>query len=110
MKFGKRRNCWAYKEGAPWSPQISFAVMDHDLETGAGTIGAPITMVPHPEGERFTAPTFTLMLEEAQELMDSLWQVGLRPSEGTGSAGSLAATQKHLEDMRWLVMKGHGPK
>jgi len=39
----------------------------------------------------------------AQSLMDELWECGLRPSEGTGSAGALAATQKHLEDMRKLV-------
>jgi hypothetical protein len=50
-------------------------------------------------------PTFTLDLDTAQQLMDELWQVGLRPSEGTGSAGSLAATQKHLEDMRKLVFE-----
>jgi hypothetical protein len=41
----------------------------------------------------------------AQYLMDSLWDCGLRPSEGSGSAGALAATQKHLEDMRSLVFK-----
>jgi hypothetical protein len=41
----------------------------------------------------------------AQQLMDELWHVGLRPSEGTGSAGSLAATQRHLHDMRALVAK-----
>jgi hypothetical protein len=29
--------------------------------------------------------------KQAQQLMDELWRCGLRPSEGTGSAGSLAA-------------------
>lgn len=38
--------------------------------------------------------------EVAQELMDVLWQVGIRPSEGTGSAGALAATQSHLKDLQ----------
>ena len=33
-------------------------------------------------------------------LIDELWSAGLRPSEGTGSAGSLAATERHLADMR----------
>ena len=41
----------------------------------------------------------------AQELMDDLWQCGVRPSEGTGSAGSLKATQDHLKDMQRLVFK-----
>lgn len=42
--------------------------------------------------------------DAAQQLMDELWQVGLRPSEGTGSAGALAATQKHLEDMQGIAI------
>ena len=40
--------------------------------------------------------------DTAQELMDSLWDCGLRPSEGAGSAGSLKATENHLKDMQNL--------
>jgi len=50
-------------------------------------------------------PTFTFRDEQAQQFMDELWRVGLRPTEGTGSAGSLAATERHLADMRALVFK-----
>jgi len=39
----------------------------------------------------------------AQSLIDSLWSAGFRPTEGTGSAGSLKATEKHLEDMRKIA-------
>lgn len=42
---------------------------------------------------------------EAQTLMDTLWDCGLRPSEGMGSAGQLAAVKNHLEDMRRLVFE-----
>ena len=49
--------------------------------------------------------TFTLSESRAQQLMDTLWREGFRPTEGTGSAGALAAVQKHLEDMRTLVFK-----
>lgn len=45
----------------------------------------------------------SLEQEQAQRLMDELWRCGLRPAEGQGSAGSLAATQKHLEDMRAIA-------
>lgn len=48
-------------------------------------------------------PCLRMRLEEAQRLMDELWDCGLRPSEGTGSAGALSATKNHLEDMRKLV-------
>ena len=43
--------------------------------------------------------------EQAQLLMDDLWNCGIRPTEGTGSAGAMAATERHLEDMRRLVFK-----
>lgn len=48
-------------------------------------------------------PFINLKKTEAQVLIDSLWDCGLRPSEGSGSAGAMAATVRHLEDMRTLV-------
>jgi len=61
-----------------------------------------------PEGADVGEPTFRMSPAEAQVLMDSLWDCGLRPSEGTGSAGALSATQKHLDDMRKIVFKKLG--
>ena len=58
-----------------------------------------------PDGE-MSEPFLRMSLTDAQSLMDELWHCGLRPTEGTGSAGSLAATERHLEDMRRLVFKG----
>lgn len=48
-------------------------------------------------------PCLTIEDEEAQQWIDELWRAGYRPSEGTGSAGSLAATERHLEDMRRIA-------
>ena len=48
-------------------------------------------------------PFLEIEAQEAQQLMDDLWDCGLRPSEGTGSAGAMAATQKHLEDMKTIT-------
>ena len=48
-------------------------------------------------------PMCKLNPNAAQVLMDDLWDCGVRPSEGTGSAGSFAAQGKHLDDMRKLV-------
>jgi hypothetical protein len=50
-------------------------------------------------------PSLVLPIDDAQRLMDELWNCGLRPTEGSGSAGALAATQRHLEDMRALVFQ-----
>jgi hypothetical protein len=49
------------------------------------------------------APSFRLFQDEAQALMDSLWDCGVRPTAGHGSAGQMAATEKHLEDMRKIA-------
>jgi hypothetical protein len=48
-------------------------------------------------------PSFTLDIEQAQTLMDDLWNAGIRPTEGSGSAGAMRAVERHLEDMRTLV-------
>lgn len=53
-------------------------------------------------------PTVSLEPQAAQKLMDDLWDCGIRPSEGTGSAGQLAAVQKHLEDFRTIAFKKLG--
>lgn len=60
-----------------------------------------------PEG-RSAPAAFLLDTKQAQQLMDQLWQCGLRPTECTGSAGALAAVEKHLADMRTIAMHGLG--
>ena len=77
------------------------------LDEGGRDIAAasPLEMKVLTEEERLTyqGPTFTMPEHTAQKLMDDLWDCGLRPSEGTGSAGALAATQKHLEDLKRIA-------
>lgn len=51
------------------------------------------------------AHALVLKRDDLQSLIDELWNVGIRPSEGTGSAGQLAATQAHLKDMQRLVFE-----
>ncbi len=48
-------------------------------------------------------PAFRLAHEEAQELADSLWDSGIRPTQSKAGAGQAEAVQKHLEDMRVLA-------
>lgn len=55
------------------------------------------------ENNTYYGPTVYLAMSTAQQLMDQLWECGLRPTEGTGSAGALAATQGHLADMRTIA-------
>ena len=53
-------------------------------------------------------PTLYLATEKAQELMDSLWSCGIRPTEGNGSAGAMRAAERHIEDLRKVAFKALG--
>ena len=53
-------------------------------------------------------PFIEIELHEAQILMDDLWEAGVRPTEGSGSAGAMKAVQNHLEDMRKITFKKIG--
>lgn len=66
-------------------------------------------MEPYTDG-MWMPSLLTLGRTEAQELMDSLWQSGIRPTEGSGSAGAMRAVERHLGDMRTLVQHKYGVK
>lgn len=93
----------------PWRDGVEVAVF-HKTDF-AMMVAEPLTLRELKEGEFLGEPTMRLKNHEAQQLMDELWRCGLRPSEGTGSAGSLRATEKHLADMQKIAMgllKAHG--
>jgi hypothetical protein len=87
-------------QSAPWHRSVELYIGSTDRKTRV----KEIILESIDEGSEMP-PSFSLDLKYAQTLMDDLWNCGLRPTEGTGSAGSLAATQRHLEDMRTLVFK-----
>ena len=87
---------------APWRSYIQFLVTSVD-DHGKIGYGQPITFDTEQDERVETMPTFNLYEEEAQILMDDLWNCGFRPTEGTGSAGSLAATERHLKDLQTMV-------
>jgi len=47
----------------------------------------------------------SMNMDTSQQLIDALWSCGLRPTEGTGSAGALSATQNHLKDLQKITDK-----
>lgn len=73
------------------------------IESDSGISAAmPLVVEKVHEGQR-SEPCMELHKETAQRLMDELWNCGLRPSEGSGSAGAMAATERHLADMKALA-------
>lgn len=67
-------------------------------------VAQPTSFSKREEGEH-TEPMTSLTPHVAQSLMDELWRCGLRPTEGAGSAGSLAATERHLKDMQTIAFQ-----
>lgn len=87
-----------------WSDSVEFMVVLKPYE-GKRRVLKELTeedFVAHQEGHLID-PSFRIGSTEAQELIDSLWSCGYRPSQGSGSAGSLAATERHLKDMQKLT-------
>lgn len=75
-----------------------------DEQTGKMAVATSLRFETIDEVNRMPDPApLRLNLTSAQQLMDELWHCGLRPSEGQGSAGQLAATQAHLKDMQGIV-------
>lgn len=86
-------------QSGPWRNGVEIYVGNHDTrvkEIILEKLAPDDAHIAH-------APSFTIPNETAQLLMDDLWHCGLRPTEGTGSAGSLAATERHLADMRTIA-------
>ena len=61
------------------------------------------------EANTYQPPTVQMDEGQGQQLIDDLWSAGFRPTEGAGSAGALAATQRHLEDMRTIAFAALKP-
>lgn len=47
-------------------------------------------------------------VEQAQGLMDDLWNAGVRPTDGNGSAGAMRAAERHIADLRAVAFKTLG--
>lgn len=63
----------------------------------------PIEFEAVPEGTPVERPAMVLDRDAGQELIDTLWAAGLRPTQGRQSEGVTAAQGRHLEDMRALA-------
>lgn len=91
----------ARAHAAPWDRSVEIAIIKR-MPEGRKAYAKSLTMETVGTGVAIQK-AFSLEYEAAQKLMDDLWDAGLRPSEGSGSAGSLAATQKHLADLKQIA-------
>ncbi len=88
----------------PWSDNVDLVVfMKLHKQPDMVAVGKPIMFESLSTVEVIDTPTLSLNNHQAQNLIDELWRCGLRPSEGSGSAGMLAATERHLTDMKKIT-------
>lgn len=94
-----------YLEQQPWYSGIDMHM--RVFQDGKMSVAEAVTMrtLGPEENGIYLQPLLQIHQDAAQGLMDELWKCGIRPSEGTGSAGQLKATQNHLADMQEIV--GH---
>lgn len=62
-----------------------------------------VKTIPFNEMARPVPPAIELSEEQAQQLCDALWEAGVRPTNGAGSVGQLAATERHLSDLKTIA-------
>jgi len=90
---------------SPWQRSVEFVYTETWAHQNRFMVAEPLKLHEIPADTEMPAPTFALPEDGAQKLMDSLWREGFRPTEGTGSAGALAAVEKHLGDMRAIAFR-----
>jgi len=100
MKTTHEMKIRAHRE--PWARDaISLLITAHSSIGGKTTtsVARPLVFDELSESDAGMRiePTTAITQDEAQQLMDELWSVGIRPTAGAGSVGQLAATERHVE-------------
>lgn len=92
---------WFCQYNARW---LKYEIHLRSLRDGVHRFGRVEEMVQVEQGD-VVDPLVRLDQDEAQQLMDALWEAGLRPVGAAGSAGQLSAVESHLADMQKIVFR-----
>jgi hypothetical protein len=83
--------------------EVRICQVNHDSDIVAEAL--PLAFAEFKNGSMWREPVMTMDKDAAQNLLDELWQLGYRPERGNITTGQIAATEKHLNDMRAIVGK-----
>lgn len=83
---------------ADYLNRADFVLIDSKPD-GRRAVAKPtyFELVPLPDNEAIEAPTFSLPFEKAKQLMQAMWDAGIRPASGEGSGAQVSALQKHIQ-------------
>ena len=96
-------------EGSRWYAENSIyrqsvdLVLFQDMPSGSHVGRSNIEMIPHEKGHTIVEPTLSLSEDDAQNIMNEFWRIGIRPQDGNGAVAHTEAIQGHLSDMRKIV-------
>lgn len=65
----------------------------------------PIVQKIEPAPAAAINPSLDLRRHEAQQLMNELWRIGLRPRDGRGAPADVDHLEKHIDDLRKIAFK-----
>lgn len=88
---------------------VDVSIAEKDLN-GHLWVARPLVLEKLDDGDAEPQPTMRLSNAAAQQLMDQLWQCGVRPADGQGSTGANAAVLAHLHDMRAIAFGALGER
>lgn len=77
-------------------------------ERGGERVVAELWLEEHAVEPGDAAPidcTLAIEFDEAQQIMNALWQAGIRPKDGAGSVAHAEAQKVHLDDMRSIAFR-----
>ena len=77
-------------------------------QSGRFFIETTFNLLPIEDNIIVPSPTLAMYAEEAQTLLDAMWNSGLRPRDGTGGLAHTNAQAAHIADLRAIVMKKCG--
>ena len=88
-------------------PNMSYDIYLFNMSKDPDTIyvAQPLTMKQSSRGGEYHPPFVSLSESDAAQLMDRLWNAGVRPSNGAGSHATHEALNNHLEDLRRVAFK-----
>jgi len=89
-------------KASPWSGGVEIAAFGH-LNNGDTRVATVVWETISDTAEMKTL--LTIRTEQAQVLMDDLWNAGIRPTDGAGSAGAMRAAEHHIADLRQVAFK-----
>ena len=94
-------------QSSPWWGGVEVAILGVDRLPDGGVHCGEVIMRPVAQGCEIPR-AMVLRNEEAQVLMDDLWNSGIRPTEGAGTAGAMRAAERHIADLRAVAFKTLG--